>query len=168
MDNYLGEVKLWPYNWAPKGWALCNGALLSITQNQALFSLIGTTYGGDGRTTFALPDLRGRAAMHMSSTYPIGVSAGQEAVTLNVTQIPTHTHMLMCSNEAGNTADFTDAVISGTTGTAANLYGAAEELVPLNTNVIGMAGGAQPHENCQPSLVLNYCIAITGAYPSRN
>ncbi|MBK0114968.1 MULTISPECIES: phage tail protein [Delftia] len=174
---YLGEIRLFAWNRIPKGWMACSGQTLGITQNQALFSLLGVTYGGDGVTTFKLPDLRGRVSMHWSSTdspaVALGTSAGSEHVTLTVSNLPGHTHMLAASTGGGDSATFTDnymatAMVTSTPPAATNFYAPPGNLVALDPGSVSPTGGNLPHENCQPSLVLNPCIAVQGVYPSRN
>lgn len=170
-EPYLGEIRLLPYDWPPQGWMPCDGRTLPISSNQALFSLLGTLYGGNGTTTFGLPDLRGRAICHASSAVPQGTMAGQELVALSSTQMPQHNHTLMAAAGNGNTTAFADALVSDAVAgtTAANVYAAgASALQPLDPASVSTQGAGQPHENCQPSLVLNYCIAVAGIYPSRN
>lgn len=167
MEPFISEIKLFPWDWAPKYWALCNGALLSIAQNQALFSLIGTTYGGNGVTNFALPDLRSRTAIHFGSGYALGQMAGSETVTLNITQLPLHNHMFMGDASAGTVSNPGGHLLASNAGNN-NFYGPPGNLQPLNPASIAPVGGNQPHENMQPYLVLNYCIAIQGVFPSRN
>ena len=171
-DNFLGEIKLLPYDWAPKYWTPCAGQLLSINTNQALFSLLGTTYGGDGITTFALPDLRGRVPVHpdVSAGLPQGSKAGVENVTLVSNNLPAHNHLVQASSGAGDTQAFTGNNIAAAKNAAGavNLYAAATSLQALDPAVVSNTGGNQAHENCQPSLVLSYCIATQGIYPSRN
>lgn len=171
-DNFLGEIKLLPYNWPPKNWLPCDGRLLSIASNQALFSLLGTTYGGDGVTTFALPDLRGRVPVHpnVSAGLPQGSKAGVENVTLVTNNLPAHNHGVSAATTQGNNLTFANNYIAGGKGSSGdvNLYAAPNSLQPLNSATVSNAGGNQPHENCQPSLVLAYCIAVQGIYPSRN
>jgi len=166
MDEpFLGEIRPFAFGFTPKGWASCDGQLLPIAQNAALFSLLGTMYGGDGRTTFALPDLRGRAGMHVSSVHTQGERAGQENVTLSTAQIPLHSHTVNCSNTIGTqispagkfwAQDSDGNVVFSSTG-GATMAAAA----------IGNTGG-QPHSNMQPYLVVNYCIAVQGIFPSRS
>jgi microcystin-dependent protein len=172
-EPFIGEIKFFSFSWPPKYWAPCNGALLPINQNQALFSLLGTTFGGNGVTTFALPDLRGRVPMHSGSSTPQGVQGGLENVTLNTTQIPTHNHQVMASSKTnGSQEEYANAVIAlGAIGTTpANVYAPASvgALQPLVANTVSSTGGTQPHTNLQPSLVGNFCIALQGIYPSRN
>jgi microcystin-dependent protein len=172
-EPFIGEIKYFSFAWPPKNWALCNGAQLAIAQNQALFSLLGTTFGGNGITTFALPDLRGRVPMHPGSSTPQGAQSGVENVTLNSTQLPAHNHQVMVSSKTnGSQEEYLNAVIGlGAVGTtAANVYAPASAgaLQPLIPNMVSSAGGNQPHTNLQPSLVGNFCIALAGIYPSRN
>lgn len=168
---YLGEIRLMPYDWPPKGWMLCQGQLLSVQNNQALFSLLGTVYGGNGVTTFQLPDLRGRSIRHATQAAPLGTRAGQETVTLTTDEMPAHTHAVMASAGNGNTTAFAGALVAdAVTGVgAAKLYAEAgspaQALIP---SAVSNEGAGQPHDNTQPSLVLNYCIAISGSFPSRN
>ncbi|HXD45249.1 MAG TPA: tail fiber protein [Pseudolabrys sp.] len=167
MDQYLGEIRMFTWNWPPKGWALCNGAILPIAQNAALFSLLGTTYGGNGTTTFALPDLQGRVPIHRSSQYPEGARAGEEQVTLTQSTLPQHIHMLQATTTAGDKKVPKFAIAASSVATDF-YYSPPSPLVQLNPASIGMVGGSQPHPNMQPFLVLNYCIAMTGIFPSRN
>lgn len=170
-EPYLGEIRLMPYAWPPKGWALCQGQTLAINTNAALFSLLGTTYGGNGTTTFQLPDLRGRSIRHASPDTPRGTMAGQEAVTLTSDQMPAHIHAVMAAPGNANSAAFEGALVSDAVagGNPANIYAdAGSPPQALSPACVGAQGGSQPHNNCQPSLVLNYCIAVSGIYPSRN
>lgn len=159
-EPYIGQITLFAGNFAPRGWAFCEGQLLSIAQNTALFSILGTTYGGDGRVTFALPDLRGRVPLHPGqgpglSSYSLGEAAGTETVTLTEAEMPTHSHsMVISTTQPGGTAK----AIEG-------------ELTPnpiVAPNAVGNTGGSQPHPNMQPYLALNYIIALQGIFPSRN
>lgn len=169
-EVYLGEIKLFPFPFAPKGWALCQGQILAIAQNQALFSLIGVTYGGNGTTTFALPDLRGRVPMHSGNgqAVPLGQIAGVENVTLTQSNLPMHTHMISATSTAGMTTSFEGSAVAASSVNTINLYGPDQDMQPLNPANIANAGGSQPHANNQPSLVMNFCIAISGIFPSRN
>jgi microcystin-dependent protein len=167
-EPYLGEIRLLSFNFAPRNWAQANGQILPIQQNQALFSLCGTTYGGNGTTTFALPDLRGRAPMHAAPSFPQGQTAGEQTHTLQLTEIPLHTHIISTSSK---TADLTSPGSNMQFATyAANQYFSegASNLAPMNANNVGSAGGSQPHPNMQPYLALNFCIALSGVFPSRN
>lgn len=161
-EPFLSELKLVSFNFPPKGWALCNGQLLPINQNQALFALLGTTYGGNGQTNFALPDLRGRTPVHWGDQFSLGLATGQEAHTLNVSEIPTHNHLVNASTASGNQPQIS------LVGSTNNLYGAANDLAPINPATIPNVGGSQPHENRAPSLVLNWVIALQGIFPSQN
>ena len=167
MEPFIGEVRLVPFNFAPKGWALCEGQLLPINQNQALFALLGTTYGGDGRTTFALPDLRGRVPvgagqLPAGSSYDLGATGGQETVALKTRQLPSHGHAVHASGAAGTTKNPETAYPAG-----GGAY-AAQRDVRMKAAMIGRTGGGEAHENRQPYLCLNYVIALQGIFPSRN
>jgi microcystin-dependent protein len=167
-DPYIGQVMLASFGYAPKNWAQCNGATLPISQYQALFSLLGTAYGGNGSTTFLLPDLRSRTPYGMGSNYTLGQIGGAENVTLLSTQIPQHLHTAGYSAQNGAVRNPTNALY-GNTGTATPVYAdASGPQVPLNQVTVGSAGQTQPHPNLQPYSVLNFCIALNGIYPSRN
>jgi len=167
-DPFIGELKLVSFNFPPKGWALCNGQLMPINQNQALFSLLGTTYGGDGLRTFSLPDLQGRAPLHQGSGVVLGQKAGTEAVTLNSGQLPMHTHTLTAS------ADIANASVPGGALPAAKPRGGMNRYAPVgNDTVMGASsltsiGGSQPHQNMQPYTVLIWIISLQGIFPSQN
>jgi microcystin-dependent protein len=165
---YLAEIRLTSFLFAPRGWAMCNGQLLPINQNQALFAVIGTFYGGDGRTNFALPDLRGRVPMHFSAAHAIGQSGGEETHTLTPAEMPAHAHTLRASGKAAASSSPNGGVLAaiGRSGTPA--YAAAASLVALNPAAVSSAGGGQPHENRPPFLTLNFMIALQGIFPSRN
>ena len=172
MEPYIGQVCLFGFNYAPRGWALCNGQLLSIGQNSALFSLLGTMYGGDGVATFALPDLRGRVAINQGdqpglSKYAMGQTGGSETVTLNVTQMPQHVHpgQLHASNGAANQEEAQNHLLAET---AVYTDAAANQVMNASAVTVGPTGGNQPHENRPPYLTLNYCIALEGVYPPRS
>ncbi|MEA2941088.1 MAG: hypothetical protein QOD09_1617 [Bradyrhizobium sp.] len=162
---YMSEVKIISWNFPPKGWAFCNGQFLPINQNQALFSLLGTMYGGNGQTTFALPDLRGRAAIHQGQGFIEGQGGGEEFHTLTVSEMPTHIHPMSGVSEDGTVQIPTGAFL-GAAG--AQPYHGATNLVPMDPAAITSVGGSQPHENRQPFLVLNFVIALQGVFPSRN
>jgi microcystin-dependent protein len=169
-NPFLGELMLVPYNFAPRGWAFCNGQILSIAQNTALFSLLGTTYGGNGTTTFALPDLRGRCALSSGqgpglSNYALGEVTGNESVTLITSQIPPHNHNVAAVDDDPSTAIPTNALPSNI---AAKGYSSAAANATMKPTMLSVVGGGQPHTNVQPLLVLNYCIALEGIFPSRN
>lgn len=169
MDNYLGEISPVAFNFAPKGWALCNGQLLQISQNTALFSLLGTTFGGDGIRTFALPDLRGRISVHSGSNYILGTSGGVENVTLILSQIPAHSHAPGCSTQAGTTGEPSNQLWAGSISSKETPYqtGSNPNGTMIN-GVITATGNSQSHTNIQPYLVINYIIALQGIYPTRN
>ena len=163
-EPFIGEIQVFPFGFAPRGWAQCNGQLLPINQNQALFSLLGTMYGGDGRTTFALPDLRGRVALGVGPGYSQGQQAGEEAHTLSVSEMPAHTHGANASSAAPSTSNPAGAAWANA---GASSY-AASPNAPMAGNAVAPAGGGQPHENRSPYLTLNFCIALVGIFPSRN
>jgi microcystin-dependent protein len=163
-EPFLSEIRIMSFNFPPKGWALCDGQTLPINQNQALFSLLGTTYGGNGQTTFGLPDLRGRVPMHMGSSFSLGERAGEEAHTITIQEMAQHVHFAQgTSTSTGTTAVPTGAVFAG----ANNVYTSAANLTSLLPASISSIGGSQPHENRQPFLVLNFCIALQGIFPSQ-
>jgi microcystin-dependent protein len=170
-EPFIGQLALVPYNFAPRGWAFCNGQLLPINQNQALFSLLGTTFGGDGVTTFALPDLRGRVPISSGqgpglSNYTLGEMGGLEVVTLTLAQIPAHTHAALCDTAVGS-ADRPAADLPARNAAGVPQYGQSANGV-MSTQAIGSAGGGQPHENRQPFLTLNWIIALEGVFPTQN
>lgn len=172
MENYLGEIRLFACNFAPRYWATCNGALLSIQQNQALYSLIGTYYGGNGTTTFALPDLRGRVPMGLGPTYPIGSSGGSETVTLTMAQMAVHSHNFMVYNGFGNQPEPNDILAiphnANAQDVTINIYNtSATSMTTLNQDSVTITGGSQPHNNLQPYTTLNFCIALAGIFPTR-
>jgi microcystin-dependent protein len=164
-EPFLSEIKIVSFNFPPKGWALCNGQFLPINQNQALFSLLGTTYGGNGQTTFALPNLRGRVPIHMGNGHTLGEAAGSTAVTVNIQQLPTHTHAMMASQTNGDTPASNNTVLAGT---PAKIYGPPNSLTTLNPAAVSSIGGSQPHTNMMPYLTLNFIIALQGIFPSHN
>lgn len=172
-DPFVAEIRIFPFNFAPKGWAWCNGQLLPLSQNTALFSLLGTTYGGDGRSNFALPDLEGRAPMHPGqgpglSLHDLGESGGSETVTLLESEIPAHSHALNAQVPPGDTnlpAGNTPA--RGTSGALPYLPPAGAPLVVMSPQSLTPAGGDQPHNNLMPYLTLNFCIALQGVFPPR-
>jgi microcystin-dependent protein len=163
-EPFLSEIRIMSFNFAPKGWAMCNGQLLPINQNQALFSLLGTTYGGDGRINFALPDLRGKVPIHMGSGHTLGEKGGEQAHTLSIAEIPTHTHVANANNVAPTAAGPSTRMLSQSSGS--NLYGTASNLQAMAANSIGNTGGSQAHLNMEPFLVLTFCIALQGIFPS--
>ncbi|KQY90603.1 phage tail protein [Pelomonas sp. Root1444] len=167
-DPFLGELKLLGFGYAPKGWAFCNGQLLPINQNQALFALLGTTYGGDGRVNFALPDLRGRAPAHVGSDIALGQRGGQENVTLQPGQLPAHTHTLSGTNDFANASVPGGALPAAKVRGGMNRYGPAGNDTVMGASALGASGGGQPHPNMQPFAVLNWAIALQGIFPSRD
>jgi microcystin-dependent protein len=163
---FLGEIKIISWNFAPQGWAFCNGQFLPINQNQALFSLLGTMYGGNGQTTFALPNFKGRVPVHVGGGLTQGEAAGTAAVTVNTQTMPQHIHFVnVTNNDATSPNPANDVILSKS---VAQSYGPASNLSPMAVSTIGNVGGSQPHENRQPYLVLNFIIALQGAFPSRN
>jgi microcystin-dependent protein len=167
-EPYLAEIRITSFAFPPKGWAMCNGQLLPINQNQALFSLLGTTYGGNGITNFALPNMQGRAPMHWSGSHPQGQSAGEESHTLTATEMPAHQHVLRASGKTAASSSPNAGVLAAPGRGATPAFAAATNLVPLNPAAIGTTGGSQPHENRPPYLALNFVIALQGIFPSRN
>jgi microcystin-dependent protein len=164
-EPFLSEIRIMSFNFAPKGWAMCNGQLLPINQNQALFSLLGTTFGGNGQTNFALPDIRGRAPIHEGSGHTLGEKGGEQAHTLTIAEMPLHTHQMNGStvNEGG-----TDNPTNNFLGSANNLYHTPASLTAMNPGTIGNSGGSQAHLNMQPFLTLTFSIALQGIFPSPN
>lgn len=171
-EPFIGQINIFPYNFAPRGWAFCQGQLLSIAQNTALFSLLGTTYGGNGQTTFALPDLRGRAALSQGSgpglsPYVLGQVGGTETRTLNSTNLPAHSHpfQLLATEDDANSKNALNGFFCNTT---ANFYNTANDGTKMGLQNTGNAGGNQPFPILRPYLGLNFCIALNGVFPSRN
>lgn len=165
MEPYVGEITLFAGNFAPQNWAFCDGRLVSIAEYQMLYSLIGTTYGGDGETTFALPDLRGRIPMHFSDTHPLAQMGGTETVTLLSDQMPVHTHTAGAQVAAGTQTSPAGAVWAQA-GT--NQYAMVNANAAMSPSAITTAGGSQPHDNMMPFLALNFIIALDGIYPTRD
>jgi microcystin-dependent protein len=163
-EPFLSEIRIMSFEFAPKGWALCNGQLLPINQNQALFSLLGTTFGGDGRVNFALPDLRGRTPIHVGSGHTLGERGGEQSHTLSIAEIPTHTHILQASGSNAATNSASGAVLANATA----VYHAPTSLTALSPSSVANAGGSQAHLNMQPFLALSFCIALQGIFPSPN
>jgi microcystin-dependent protein len=163
-EPFLSEIRIMSFVFAPKGWALCNGQLLPINQNQALFSLLGTTFGGDGRVNFALPDLRGRAPIHVGRSHTLGERGGEPAHTLSIAELPTHTHVLQGSTTSAGTNSASNAVLAA----SAAVYHTPSTLVALNPGSVTSVGGSQAHLNMQPFLTLSFCIALQGIFPSPN
>ena len=165
-EPFLAEIRIMSFGFPPKGWALCDGQLLPINQNQALFSLLGTTYGGDGRVNFGLPNLQGRVPIHMGSGHTLGERGGEQGHTLSISEIPTHTHALRASTTlAATITPATNTVISASTPQKA--FGPPANLVPMASGALANVGGSQAHLNMQPFLVLNFSIALQGIFPSQ-
>ncbi|MCM3628986.1 tail fiber protein [Paenibacillus glycanilyticus] len=170
-EQYLGEIRMFGGNFAPEGWAFCNGQLLSISQNDALYTLLGTTYGGDGVNTFALPDLQGRLPVHTGrssasgKTYTLGEKAGSESVTLIMNQLPAHSHAAYSSSLAGTTSSPENAFWAASDK---SLYSDAASNATLNAAAIGVTGGSQPHDNMMPYTAISFIISLTGVYPSQS
>lgn len=168
-EPFLGEVRMVGFNFAPRGWAFCDGQILPINQNQSLYSLLGTTYGGDGRTSFALPDLRGRTPIHAGRSnggdeHRLGQKSGEETHTLDVAEIPQHRHEVRASSANADAPIPQGNVLAA----ANNVYRDTRNLTGLRPGAIGSTGGGQAHENMQPYLAINFCIALQGLLPSRN
>jgi microcystin-dependent protein len=167
-EPFLAEIRLCSFDFAPKGWASCNGQLLPINQNQALFALLGTTYGGDGRVNFALPDLRGRSPLHHGPTTTLGERAGAEHVALGLAQLPGHAHGLQGCSELAN-ANAPGLALPAAKGRGgANRYAAGGDSAPMHADAVSRQGGNQPHNNMQPFTALHFVIALQGIFPSRN
>ena len=165
-EPFLAEVRIFGFNFPPRGWAQCDGQILPINQNQSLFSLLGTIYGGDGRTTFALPDLRGRVPIHEGNGHSLGQRSGEESPALTVNQIPQHTHSARGSSDAGTAPIPAGNVLASSA--PSEFYHGASNLVDLRAGTIANAGGGQGHNNMQPFTAVNFCIALQGQFPPRN
>lgn len=166
-EPFLSEIRIMSFVFAPRGWALCNGQLLPINQNQGLFSLLGTTFGGDGRVNFALPDLRGRTPIHVGSGHTLGERGGEQAHTLSIAELPQHVHLLSATSATSTTNTSTSAVMLSKSA-AADLYGTAANLTAMSPAAVTNTGGSQAHLNMQPFLTLSFCIALQGIFPSPN
>lgn len=162
---YVGEIRMFAGNFAPAGWMFCEGQLLPISENETLFQLLGTTYGGDGQSTFALPDLRGRIPLHQGNGFILAETGGAEEITLTVSQIPSHSHPLLASASPGNSVNPGNNVLAQTDGTIL-LYIADPTSTNMNPNAIGSVGGSQPHTNFQPYLCVDFIISLFGLFPS--
>ncbi len=167
-EPFLAEIKIVGFNFAPRGWAFCDGQILPINQNQSLYSLLGTTYGGDGRTSFALPDLRSRVPIHKGSSngtnHQLGSKSGEETHMLIDAEIPQHSHAIQASSDPSDNQDPTNAVLAK----SGQIYRNSTNLVDMVSGTMTNAGGGQAHENLQPFLAVNFCIALQGLFPSRN
>ena len=164
-EPFLAEIRIMSFGFPPKGWALSNGQLLPINQNQALFSLLGTTYGGDGRVNFALPNLQGRTPMHVGSGHTLGELGGEQAHTVSSGEMPTHTHLLNASSTAGNDPTPGAHVLASPLNMS---YRPPDALAAMQPATVANVGGSQAHQNMQPFLTLNFCIALQGIFPSQN
>jgi microcystin-dependent protein len=165
-EPFLGEVKVISWNFPPKGWAFCNGQFLPINQNQALFSLLGTMYGGNGQTTFALPNLQGRVPIHLGNGFTQGEVGGEQAHTVTMGEMPSHLHFVTADTATGTASPTGTSRFAASSSEA--LYAPPNDLVGMDPNVIGSAGGSQPHQNMQPYLCLNFIVALVGIFPSQN
>lgn len=163
-EPFLAEVRMVGFNFAPRGWAFCDGQILPISQNQSLYSLLGTTYGGDGRTSFALPDLRGRTPIHVGASHGLGEKGGEESHTFSVAEMPQHRHAVQASSSNADAPIPAGNVLAA----ANNLYHGTTNTTGLRSGTIAPAGGGQAHENMQPFLAVSFCIALQGLFPSRN
>lgn len=164
-DPYIGEIKMFGGNFAPLSYAFCNGDLIAISQNDALFALIGTTYGGDGQSTFGLPDLRGRIPVHQGNGFVMGQSAGSETVTLNTQQIPSHNHTVIAGSNTGSSSNPQGNIVAGTTLTPYNTTAVATQ---MSNQSLSLTGGSQPHDNMMPYQCVSFIIALYGIFPPRN
>jgi microcystin-dependent protein len=164
-EPFLSELRIMSFDFPPKGWALCNGQLLPINQNQALFSLLGTTYGGDGRVNFALPDLRARVPIHVGNGHLLGERGGEQTHTVTLNEMPMHTHAVQVSTASSGGVD---SPTNNFLGSANNVYHSPTNLTPMRNGTITNTGGSQPHLNMQPFLTLSFCIALQGIFPSPN
>jgi microcystin-dependent protein len=171
-DPFVAEIRIFPFNFAPKGWAFCDGQLLSLSQNTALFSLLGTTYGGDGKSNFALPNMQGNAPMHPGqgpglSLHDLGETGGSQTVSLLESEIPSHPHVMRAVTDPGD-LKIPTPTRSIARSQGSNAYKNTNSTTPMNPAALAPAGGDQPHNNMQPYLTLNFCIALQGVYPARN
>lgn len=163
-DPFLSEIRIMSFGYAPRGWAMCNGQLLPINQNQPLFSLLGTTYGGNGQTNFALPDLRGNTPIHVGNGHTLGGKGGEQAHTLSISELPTHTHVVNANTATGQNNPPGALLCKA----AANMYGPPSQLATMGVQSVANTGGSQAHLNMQPFLALTFCIALQGIFPSQN
>jgi microcystin-dependent protein len=163
-EPFLSEIRMFSFDFPPKGWAFCNGQFLPINQNQALFALLGTTYGGNGQTTFALPNLQGCVPIHSGNGHNLGEKAGASSVTITQQTMPQHTHSVNATTDNGDALNPAGNVFSA----MSNAYRSPDNLIALRSDTLTTVGGGQPHNNMMPYLVLNYCIALQGIFPSQN
>lgn len=166
-EPFLAEIRIMSFEFPPKGWALCNGQLLPISQNQALFSLLGTTFGGNGQTNFALPDFRGRVPIHVGNGHVLGQQAGEQAHTLSSNELPTHAHVFDASSNPA-TSNTPSPTLGLAASSGSQLYGPSGNLTAMDPRAAGNVGGSQPHLNMQPFQTLSFCIALQGIFPSPN
>ena len=162
---YVGEIRMFAGNFAPAGWMFCDGAIVPISENETLFNLIGTTYGGDGQSTFALPDLRGRIPLHQGNGFILAETGGAEEITLTVNQIPAHAHPLLASADLASSPDPAGNVLAQSRTAGVDLYLEDTPNTTLAANSVGSVGGSQPHTNLQPFLCINFIISLFGIYP---
>ncbi len=171
-EPFLAEIKLFGFNFAPRGWALCDGQILPINQNQSLFSLLGTTYGGDGRTTFGLPELRGRSPLHASQKFRLGSKGGEERHILTAAEMPQHTHLQQASNDLADqhspAKSTGEKLVLARSQATDPIWAAPNNVVNMAEDSVATAGGGQAHENMPPYTTVTFCIAIRGLFPSRN
>jgi microcystin-dependent protein len=169
-EPFLAEIRMVGFNFAPRNWAFCDGQILPINQNQSLYSLLGTTYGGDGRTSFALPDLRSRTPIHVGTGHTLGQKSGEEAHSLSVQEMPTHTHTLQASDANATHPGPAENLLARSSLASGMVYSTTEQAqdVTLGASAITHTGNGQGHDNMQPYLALNFCIALQGLFPSRN
>lgn len=172
-DPFVAEIRIFGFNFAPKGWAFCDGQLMPLSQNTALFSLLGTTYGGDGKSNFALPNLQGQAPMHHGqgpglSLHDLGESAGSETVTLLQSEVPAHAHGLQATTQPGEDPSPANEALGRSVGASLYQSDTATNLVPMAPQALATTGGSAPHNNMQPYLTLNFCIALQGVFPPRS
>ncbi|HEV7886788.1 MAG TPA: tail fiber protein [Acidimicrobiales bacterium] len=165
-EPFMGEIRLMAFNFPPKGWAFCNGQFLPIDQNQALFSLLGTTFGGNGQTTFALPDLRGRWPFHLGQGLTLGQAGGEASHTLSLAEMPTHNHFVVGDKTSGNAIPNATSRLANSKGQ--QLWGPPNNIVPMAPPSLATTGGSQAHENRPPYLAISFCIALQGIFPSKN
>jgi microcystin-dependent protein len=166
-EPFLSEIRIMSFAFPPKGWALCNGQLLPINQNQALFALLGTTFGGNGQVNFALPNLQGRTPIHVGNRHNLGEAGGEKMHTLSINEMPMHTHVLNATNTVGNTIVPSNAAVFANVAPS-QVFSGAQNLAAMHPSVVSNTGGSQPHDNMQPYLTLSFCIALQGIFPSRN